>query len=87
MVRLTKYIRTGDNGTTALGDGTRIEKFSLRVVAYGTVDELNSNIVLQDYMYQMTLHPNLKIFKTTFSTLVPICNPNRMIPCPQNKKT
>ncbi|MEL0082876.1 MAG: cob(I)yrinic acid a,c-diamide adenosyltransferase [Gammaproteobacteria bacterium] len=41
--RLSKiYTRTGDDGTTGLGDGSRIEKDSLRVEAYGTVDELNS---------------------------------------------
>lgn len=43
--RLSKiYTRTGDDGTTGLGDGTRVGKDSLRVVAYGTVDELNSAI-------------------------------------------
>jgi cob(I)alamin adenosyltransferase len=38
------YTRTGDKGTTGLGDGTRVDKDSLRVEAYGTVDELNSLI-------------------------------------------
>ena len=36
--------RTGDNGTTGLGDNTRVSKASLRVHAMGDVDELNSNI-------------------------------------------
>ena len=41
--RLTKiYTRTGDDGTTGLGDGKRVAKDSARVSAYGTVDELNS---------------------------------------------
>ncbi|MBV8784904.1 MAG: cob(I)yrinic acid a,c-diamide adenosyltransferase [Gammaproteobacteria bacterium] len=41
--RLSKiYTRTGDDGTTGLGDGTRVPKDSPRVEAYGTVDELNS---------------------------------------------
>ncbi|GMQ86950.1 MAG: cob(I)yrinic acid a,c-diamide adenosyltransferase [Gammaproteobacteria bacterium] len=45
--RLSKiYTRTGDKGTTGLGDGTRTDKDSLRVEAYGTVDELNSMIGL-----------------------------------------
>lgn len=45
MPRLTKiYTRTGDDGTTALGSRTRVPKESLRVEAYGTVDELNSVI-------------------------------------------
>src|SRR5262249_13836334 len=41
--RLSKiYTRTGDDGTTGLGDGTRTVKDAPRVAAYGTVDELNS---------------------------------------------
>ncbi|MFQ5935619.1 MAG: cob(I)yrinic acid a,c-diamide adenosyltransferase [Acidiferrobacterales bacterium] len=45
--RLSKiYTRTGDDGRTGLGDGTRVQKDSLRVEAYGTVDELNSVIGL-----------------------------------------
>lgn len=41
--RLSKiYTRTGDDGSTGLGDGTRVMKDSARVNAYGTVDELNS---------------------------------------------
>jgi len=45
MPRLTKlYTRKGDDGTTALGGGQRVPKDSLRVGAYGTVDELNSAI-------------------------------------------
>ncbi|MEM9531545.1 MAG: cob(I)yrinic acid a,c-diamide adenosyltransferase [Pseudomonadota bacterium] len=45
--RLSKiYTRTGDDGTTGLGDGSRVTKDSLRVEAYGTVDELNSVIGL-----------------------------------------
>jgi cob(I)alamin adenosyltransferase len=43
--RLSKiYTRTGDDGTTGLGDGSRIAKDSIRVDAYGTVDEANSAI-------------------------------------------
>jgi cob(I)alamin adenosyltransferase len=38
------YTRTGDDGTTGLGDGSRVPKDSARVEAYGTVDELNSVI-------------------------------------------
>ena len=43
--RLTQIAtRTGDNGSTGLGDNTRVSKDSLRVHAMGDVDELNSNI-------------------------------------------
>jgi cob(I)alamin adenosyltransferase len=43
--RLSKiYTRTGDDGTTGLGDGTRVPKDGPRVEAYGTVDELNSTL-------------------------------------------
>src|SRR5688572_5842936 len=43
--RLTKIVtRTGDDGTTGLGDGTRVPKHSPRVVAMGDLDELNSAI-------------------------------------------
>jgi cob(I)alamin adenosyltransferase len=45
--RLSKiYTKTGDDGTTGLGDGTRVSKDSARVSAYGTVDEANSCIGL-----------------------------------------
>lgn len=43
--RLSKiYTRTGDDGTTGLGDGSRVAKDSIRVEAYGAVDEANSAI-------------------------------------------
>ena len=45
--RLSKiYTKTGDDGSTGLGDGTRVAKDSARVCAYGTVDEANSAIGL-----------------------------------------
>lgn len=45
MPRLTKiYTRKGDDGTTALSGGQRVAKDSLRVEAYGAVDELNALI-------------------------------------------
>jgi cob(I)alamin adenosyltransferase len=43
--RLSKiYTRTGDSGSTGLGDGSRVSKDDARVEAFGTVDELNSLI-------------------------------------------
>ncbi len=45
--RLSKiYTRTGDDGSTGLGDGSRVSKDSARVTAYGTVDETNCAIGL-----------------------------------------
>ena len=57
MIKLNKiYTKTGDTGDTALGDGQRVLKDSLRVNAYGNVDELNASIGV------VTLYatPNLK---------------------------
>ena len=45
MIKLNKiYTKTGDTGDTALGNGERVLKDSLRVNAYGNVDELNASI-------------------------------------------
>jgi cob(I)alamin adenosyltransferase len=45
MVRLSKiYTKTGDDGSTGLGDGSRVEKSDVRVEAYGTVDEANAAV-------------------------------------------
>lgn len=45
MPRITRvYTRTGDDGTTGLGSGARVAKTAQRIVAYGAVDELNSQI-------------------------------------------
>jgi cob(I)alamin adenosyltransferase len=47
MVKLTRiYTRGGDKGKTSLGDGSRVPKQSLRVEAFGTVDEANAAIGL-----------------------------------------
>jgi cob(I)alamin adenosyltransferase len=56
--RLSKiYTRTGDDGTTGLGDGQRISKDDLRVAAYGTVDETNSAIgLLRAHLNQSQPH-------------------------------
>jgi len=45
MVKINKiYTRTGDDGTTGLGTGTRVPKDDLRVEAYGSVDEANATL-------------------------------------------
>jgi cob(I)alamin adenosyltransferase len=47
MVRLSRiYTKTGDDGSTGLGDGTRLSKHHLRIAAYGTSDEVASAIGL-----------------------------------------
>ncbi|MEQ9260126.1 MAG: cob(I)yrinic acid a,c-diamide adenosyltransferase [Roseovarius sp.] len=47
MVVLNKiYTKTGDAGETALGNGVRVAKHSVRVAAYGTVDEVNATVGL-----------------------------------------
>src|SRR5216684_805842 len=47
MVYLSRiYTKTGDQGETALGDGSRVPKDHVRVTAYGSVDELNAVIGL-----------------------------------------
>ena len=45
--------RTGDNGTTGLGDNTRVSKNSLRVHAMGDIDELNSNIAVRSLLVEI----------------------------------
>ena len=45
--RLSKiFTKTGDKGSTGLGDGSRTKKFSGRIIAMGAIDELNSMIGL-----------------------------------------
>lgn len=56
--RLSKiYTRTGDDGTTGLGDGGRIAKHSLRIEAIGDIDELNCNLGL---LLSETLRPDMR---------------------------
>ncbi len=55
------YTKTGDKGQTSLYDGTRIDKDSLRVESYGTVDELNSSIGLAvKFVEDETISESLK---------------------------
>ena len=60
--RLSKiYTRTGDAGTTGLGDGTRVAKDSMRIVAMGDVDELNSILgILQTMPLGANIHEVLE---------------------------
>lgn len=66
--RLSKiYTRTGDDGTTGLGDGSRVSKNHPRIECYGTVDELNSTLGL--LICQL---PTSTEFSTLKQTLVQI---------------
>ena len=77
MVTLNKiYTKTGDEGTTALGDGNRTDKFSLRVNTYGTVDELNSTVGLATQFASKSVLVNLKkIQNDLFDLGADLCKP------------
>ncbi len=87
MVVLTKiYTRTGDDGTTALGDGERLAKYHARIAAYGTVDEANAAIG----MARQTLGPDDKIVDAVLARIqndlfdlgADLCVPDRGKPLP-----
>lgn len=80
--RLSKiYTRTGDNGTTGLGDGSRINKDSLRVEAMGDVDELNSviGIMLTEAVPNDLISALTKIQHDLFNVGAEICIPGYII--------
>ena len=77
--RLSKiYTRTGDSGTTGLGDGTRVPKDSLRVHAMGDVDELNSviGIMLTEPMSDQIKDCLTAVQHDLFNLGGEICMPN-----------
>jgi cob(I)alamin adenosyltransferase len=86
MVTLNKiYTKTGDGGTTALGDGNRTNKFSLRVTTYGTVDELNSTVGLATQFASDYVLTNLKkIQNDLFDLGADFCKPISLNP--ENKQ-
>ena len=68
MVRLNKiYTRTGDDGTTALGDGQRRKKYDPRIAAYGAVDEANSAIGLARLSTAHSSNPDLALIDRTLA--------------------
>ncbi len=77
MVTLNKiYTKTGDKGKTALGNGERIDKFSIRVETYGSVDELNSNVGIAKQYARQSLLPNLiNIQNDLFDLGADFCKP------------
>ena len=54
MKKSLVYTKTGDKGTTSLVGGSRVPKTHIRLEAYGTVDELNSNLGLLNTYLQNT---------------------------------
>lgn len=80
--RLSKiYTRTGDDGTTGLGDGSRINKDSLRVEAMGDVDELNSviGIMMTEIMPDILVATLTQIQHDLFNVGGEICIPGYVI--------
>jgi len=78
MVVLSKiYTRTGDAGETALGNGDRVAKHSLRVNAYGTVDELNATVGLARLHADGVMDGQLSsIQNDLFDLGADLCRPN-----------
>lgn len=81
--RLSKiYTRTGDEGTTGLGDGSRVEKDHYRVEAYGTTDELNATIgmILAEELVPETLQKQLsEIQHDLFDIGAELCVPGHKV--------
>lgn len=78
MVVLNKiYTRTGDAGDTALGDGARVAKHSLRVTAYGTTDEVNATVGLARQHSDGAMDEALaRIQNDLFDLGADLCRPN-----------
>jgi len=80
--RLSKiYTRTGDDGTTGLGDGTRVPKDAARVEAYGMVDELNSvlGLLLCESLNDEVRAELTRIQHTLFDLGGELCIPGRSV--------
>lgn len=81
MVKLNKiYTKTGDKGTTGLGTGERVRKDSLRITAYGTVDETNATLGM--VRLHLAGHPGLdakiaRIQNDLFDLGADLCVPDR----------
>lgn len=71
------YTRTGDDGTTGLGDGSRASKADPRVAAYGTVDELNAmlGVVLAANPAAELVAPLARVQKELFTLGAELSNP------------
>lgn len=74
MVVLSRiYTRTGDDGTTGLGDGSRVPKTDPRVAAFGTVDEVNAAVGLAR-LHGMDV-PLARISNDLFDLGADLCRP------------
>jgi cob(I)alamin adenosyltransferase len=73
------YTRTGDDGKTSLGDGSRLPKFHIRVTAYGSVDEANSVLgVANLHVSDSDVHRLLShIQNDLFDVGADLCRPER----------
>lgn len=61
------YTKTGDKGVTSLVGGTRVPKTHIRLEAYGTVDELNSNLgFLGTYLLDERIKASYSKYRTSF---------------------
>mgnify|MGYP001953500833 CR=1 FL=1 len=78
MVVLNKiYTRTGDKGTTALGNGERVAKHDARVEAYGTSDELNAQVGVARLTAEAELDAGLARIQTDLFDLgADLCRPD-----------
>jgi cob(I)alamin adenosyltransferase len=78
MVVLNKiYTKTGDAGETALGNGARVAKHSMRVSAYGTVDELNATLGLARQHAQGDIDDRLSLVQNDLFDLgADLCTPD-----------
>ena len=79
MIKLNKiYTRTGDKGSTQLGDGKRVDKNSLRVDAYGSVDEANATIGLSILRTNTKIKKILQIIQNDLFDLgADLCMPDK----------
>ena len=78
MVKLDKiYTRGGDSGLTSLGDGKRVKKNSLRIRAYGEIDEVNSILgIVVCYCNEFLKKIILKIQNDLFDVGADLCIPS-----------
>jgi cob(I)alamin adenosyltransferase len=84
--RLSKiYTRTGDDGTTGLGDGSRINKDSLRVEAMGDVDELNAviGVLLTEPLSELMQKTLVRVQHDLFDLGGEICIPGHAMVKPE----